>query len=142
LSFAPRDNIFANACTLLSEKPKSAGGFRPGFAQLRDFVEYSKCLPNLLYSHVSLFFGIMKDPQAPWTAKLAATLIVGYVLSPIQLIPSFIPIIGQIDDVAVIWLGMTMIRNHVGEEIMAKHLATLPNRERLQPRSKSPSLGF
>ena len=127
------NNAFDGASTLQlrpisTEGPQGPGGYLPGIAQLRDFVKNPKCLPNLLYRRVSLLFGIMKDSEAPWTAKLAATLSVAYVFSPIQLIPSFIPIIGQMDDVAVIWLGMTMVRKCAGEEIVAKHLALLQAR--------------
>jgi uncharacterized membrane protein YkvA (DUF1232 family) len=108
--------------------PKCASGTFPGFAQLRDFVKNPKRLPNLLSHQLKLLFGIMTDSQVPWTAKLAASLSVGYVFSPIQLIPSFIPIIGQMDDIAVIWLGMKMVRKYAGEQIVAKHLAILQAR--------------
>jgi uncharacterized membrane protein YkvA (DUF1232 family) len=115
--------------------PKSASGTFPGFAHLRDFVKNAKFLTNLLSHQLRLLFDIMRDSQVPWTAKVAASLSVGYVFSPIQLIPSFIPIIGQLDDVAVIWLGMKMVRRYAGEQIVAKHLAIL------QARSANPSSG-
>jgi uncharacterized membrane protein YkvA (DUF1232 family) len=108
-----------------TEGPKGAGGCSPGFSQLRDFAKNPKLLPNLIYRQLSLLFRIMKDSQVPWTAKLAASLTVGYVFSPIQLIPSFIPIIGQMDDLAVIWLGMRMVRKYAGKEIVTNHLARL-----------------
>jgi uncharacterized membrane protein YkvA (DUF1232 family) len=52
-------------------------------------------------------------PQVPWYAKLVAGFVVGYVFSPIQLIPNFIPIIGQLDDVLVVSLGMSLLRRWV-----------------------------
>ncbi len=39
-----------------------------------------------------------KDSRVPWYAKVFAVLIMGYVLSPIDLIPDFIPVIGYVDD--------------------------------------------
>lgn len=52
---------------------------------------------------------ILRHRETPWRAKLIAACTLGYLLSPVQLIPSFIPIIGQIDDVAVLFLGMKLI---------------------------------
>ena len=53
---------------------------------------------------------ILKHPAVPWPAKLVAGCTVGYILSPIQLIPSFIPVIGQLDDLAVLLAGAKLLR--------------------------------
>jgi len=53
---------------------------------------------------------ILKHPQVPWHAKLVAGCTVGYLLSPIQLIPTPIPVIGQLDDLAVLIVGMKLVR--------------------------------
>jgi len=53
---------------------------------------------------------ILKDPRTPWYSRVVAGAAVGYVLSPVQLIPSFIPFIGLIDDVAVLSAGMALVR--------------------------------
>jgi uncharacterized membrane protein YkvA (DUF1232 family) len=53
---------------------------------------------------------VLKHPQAPIAAKAVAAVTIGYVLSPIQLIPSFIPVIGWMDDLLVIWLGGKLLR--------------------------------
>jgi uncharacterized membrane protein YkvA (DUF1232 family) len=47
-----------------------------------------------------------KDPRVPWYAKLLALCIVAYVLSPIDLIPDFIPILGYLDDLILVPLGI------------------------------------
>ena len=52
----------------------------------------------------------LRHPQVPWYAKAVAGCAVLYVFSPIQLIPNFIPIIGQMDDVLVVSLGMRFLR--------------------------------
>lgn len=44
----------------------------------------------------------LKHPQTPWYAKLVAGITVGYALSPIDLIPDFIPILGYIDDLIIL----------------------------------------
>jgi uncharacterized membrane protein YkvA (DUF1232 family) len=53
---------------------------------------------------------LVRSPKVPWPAKIIATCSVAYVFSPIQLIPSFIPIIGQLDDLAVLFIGTKLTR--------------------------------
>lgn len=57
-------------------------------------------------------------PQVPWYAKLVAGFVVGYVFSPIQLIPNFIPIIGQLDDVLVVSIGVRLLRRWVPPPVL------------------------
>ena len=45
---------------------------------------------------------VLKHPQTPWIAKLFLGLAVGYLLLPFDLIPDFIPVLGQLDDVIII----------------------------------------
>jgi uncharacterized membrane protein YkvA (DUF1232 family) len=54
---------------------------------------------------VSLALG---HPQTPWYAKVFAALIVGYALSPIDFIPDFIPVLGYLDDVILLPLGIAL----------------------------------
>ncbi|PYY17225.1 MAG: hypothetical protein DMG61_00230 [Acidobacteria bacterium] len=53
---------------------------------------------------------LLRHPDAPWRAKVVAACTVGYLLSPIQIIPTFIPLIGQLDDLAVLLTGMKLLR--------------------------------
>jgi len=61
---------------------------------------------------VTLWFA-SKHPATPWYAKALGVFVVGYALSPIDLIPDFIPVLGYVDDVlllpALIWLAIRMI---------------------------------
>lgn len=54
-----------------------------------------------------------RDPRVPWYAKAMAGIVAAYALSPIDLIPDFIPVIGLLDDVLIapagIWLAVRMI---------------------------------
>src|ERR687885_1977708 len=63
-------------------------------------------------------------PKTPWYAKAFAALIVGYVFSPIDLIPDFIPGIGLLDEMVVVpigvWIAAKMIPHHVLEEAQEK----------------------
>jgi uncharacterized membrane protein YkvA (DUF1232 family) len=47
-----------------------------------------------------------RDPRVPWYAKLVAGAVAAYALSPIDLIPDFIPVLGYLDDVVVVPLGI------------------------------------
>ncbi len=65
-----------------------------------------------------------KHPGVPWYAKLFTALVVGYALSPIDLIPDFIPVLGYLDDLVIvsagIYLSLKMIPKDVLEECREK----------------------
>lgn len=68
-----------------------------------------------------------RHPDTPWYAKALAVLIVGYALSPIDLIPDFIPVLGYLDDVILlpvgIFLCIRLIPPHVLDECRAEAAA-------------------
>jgi len=49
-----------------------------------------------------------RDPRVPWYAKAAAGAVAAYALSPIDLIPDFIPVIGYLDDLLIVPLGIML----------------------------------
>ena len=57
-------------------------------------------------------------PQVPWHAKAVAGCAVLYIVSPVQLIPNFIPVIGQMDDVLVVAFGIKYLRRHVPQSVL------------------------
>ena len=57
-------------------------------------------------------------PQVPWHAKAVAGCAVLYVVSPVQLIPNFIPIIGQMDDVLVVTFAIKYLRRYVPQSVL------------------------
>jgi uncharacterized membrane protein YkvA (DUF1232 family) len=61
---------------------------------------------KLIKRDVMTIYYAMKDPRTPWYAKAFAALVVGYALSPIDLIPDFIPILGYLDDIILVPLGI------------------------------------
>ena len=61
-----------------------------------------------------------RDPRTPWYAKAVAALVVAYALSPIDLIPDFIPILGYIDDLLLLPLGIWFVLTMIPPEIMAE----------------------
>jgi len=60
----------------------------------------------------------LRHPQVPWYAKGVAGCAVLYVFSPIQLIPNCIPIIGQLDDVVVVSLGIKFLKRFVPQTVL------------------------
>jgi uncharacterized membrane protein YkvA (DUF1232 family) len=49
-----------------------------------------------------------RDPRTPWYAKALAAVVVAYALSPIDLIPDFVPVLGYLDDLILIPLGIAL----------------------------------
>lgn len=61
-----------------------------------------------------------RKPEVPWYAKLLGAIVVGYALSPIDLIPDFIPVLGYLDDVILIPLGITLVIKLIPAEVLAE----------------------
>jgi uncharacterized membrane protein YkvA (DUF1232 family) len=61
-----------------------------------------------------------KDPRTPWYAKALAACVVGYALSPIDLIPDPIPILGYIDDFLLLPLGIAAVRKMIPPVVLAE----------------------
>lgn len=59
-----------------------------------------------------------KRPDVPIYAKVAAIFVVGYALSPIDLIPDFIPVLGYLDDLILVPLGITLAIKLIPKDIM------------------------
>lgn len=64
-----------------------------------------------------------RDPRVPWYAKAVAIAVAAYALSPIDLIPDFIPVLGYLDDVIIVPAGIVLVRRLIPEAIMAEHRA-------------------
>lgn len=62
-----------------------------------------------LKNELAAIFLAYKKPGVPWYAKLIAIIVVGYALSPIDLIPDFIPVLGYLDDLILIPLGISLV---------------------------------
>lgn len=60
-----------------------------------------------------------RDARTPWSLRLLALLIAGYVLSPIDLIPDFIPVLGYLDDVVLVPLAIALLLRLLPVEVVA-----------------------
>ena len=75
-------------------------------------------------SDVHALYLASRDPRVPWYAKALAVFVAGYALSPIDLIPDFIPVIGYLDDLIIVPLGIALVVRMIPAEVMAEHRAT------------------
>lgn len=73
-----------------------------------------------LKQEVHAIYLCCKDPRTPWYAKAMAGFIVGYALSPIDLIPDFIPILGYVDELILLPLGIAAVRRMIPQAILAE----------------------
>jgi len=71
-----------------------------------------------------------RDPRVPWCAKLAAACVAAYALSPVDLIPDFIPILGYLDDLLLVPLGIVLVVRLIPPPVMAELREAAARRER------------
>ncbi len=71
-----------------------------------------------LRKEAHVFYFAFKHPGTPWYARLIAACAAGYLLSPIQIIPSFIPVIGFMDDLVVLVVGFKLIKKSISPEVL------------------------
>jgi uncharacterized membrane protein YkvA (DUF1232 family) len=76
---------------------------------------------RLIKRDVHALYLARRDPRVPWYAKTLAALVAGYALSPIDLIPDFIPVVGYLDDVILVPLGIMAVIRLIPPEVMAEH---------------------
>jgi uncharacterized membrane protein YkvA (DUF1232 family) len=73
--------------------------------------------PNL----VKLYGRLVVDRRVPLRARVLALATLGYTVSPIDLIPDFVPFLGQVDDIIVVASGLQRLADAAGPEILAEH---------------------
>lgn len=79
--------------------------------------EYALLAPRL----VKLVWRLARDPRVPARAKAVLFVLVGYLASPVDLIPDFIPGLGQLDDLVIAAFALDQILNRVPDEVVRQH---------------------
>jgi uncharacterized membrane protein YkvA (DUF1232 family) len=79
-----------------------------------------KDLTGFLPACVTLVRRLRADPRVPWQAKAAVVLAGLWVLSPIDLLPEFLPVIGPLDDVVVVALALRFAARRVPREVLVE----------------------
>src|ERR687892_2801578 len=73
-----------------------------------------------LSSYTYTLYLAYRHPRTPWYAKVFAALIVGYVFSPIDPIPDFIPVVGLLDEMVVVPIGILIAAKMIPEDVFAE----------------------
>ena len=82
---------------------------------IKQIIPFGACIPKAV-KRITL-----KDNRTPFIAKAFAFIIVGYALSPIDLIPDFIPILGYLDDLIILPLLVYLALRFIPEDIMEEY---------------------
>lgn len=90
-------------------------GSRPGGILLQRWTDKAKSIKRDLYA----VYLACRDPRTPWYARLLAVAVIGYALSPIDLIPDFIPVIGYLDDLILVPLGLMLVVRLIPPDVLA-----------------------
>jgi uncharacterized membrane protein YkvA (DUF1232 family) len=81
---------------------------------LRDLKSWARGLKREVYA----IYLAAQSPRVPWYTKCLALAVAGYALSPIDLIPDFIPVLGYVDDLIIVPLGIWLVLSLIPEEVM------------------------
>jgi uncharacterized membrane protein YkvA (DUF1232 family) len=89
-----------------------------GSVQLRKLAgDLVTTLPNL----VKLLARLVRDPRVPRRSKMVVGAALAYVVSPLDLLPEFIPVVGFADDALLVAFALNHLVNVAGEEVVLEH---------------------
>ncbi|WP_409013427.1 YkvA family protein [Deinococcus sp.] len=94
-------------------------------------IDRLKTLARTLKTDLHALSIAARDPRTPWAARAVAVLVLAYALSPIDLIPDFIPVLGYLDDLLLVPAGLWLARRMIPAQVMAEaraHAAANPAR--------------
>ena len=96
------------------------GAFVAGLA-LAGRGSSARAIARFVPDCVVLFERLLRDPQVPRSSKLLLGGVVVYLLTPIDLVPDFIPVAGQLDDALIVGLALRRVLRSVDESLVASH---------------------
>jgi len=79
-----------------------------------------KARARSLAQEVDVLYRALRHPRTPWYAKALAALVVAYALSPLDLIPDPIPVVGHLDDLLLIPLGVALVHRLIPAPVLAE----------------------
>ena len=83
---------------------------------------------NLVHE-VRVYQSVVRDPRTPWLARVLIGCAVAYALSPIDLIPDFIPIVGHLDDAVIVPLLIVVGLRFVPPDVIREHRESICGRD-------------
>jgi uncharacterized membrane protein YkvA (DUF1232 family) len=99
------------------------------------FDQLQRWARTLKRDTLALYFAA-RDPRVPWYAKTVAAAVAAYALSPIDLIPDFIPVIGYLDDLILVPLGIALAIRLIPPVVLEEHRASAAARIANRPVSR------
>src|SRR2546423_2915313 len=106
-------------------------GSRRGMSVLANRIRAPKDMGEVvdlirrLPMYIRLVWALLRDGRVPAQQKLILVGIGAYLVFPIDLIPDFVPVLGQLDDLAVVLLGLDLFIRSAPEDIVEEHLAKI-----------------
>jgi uncharacterized membrane protein YkvA (DUF1232 family) len=82
-----------------------------------DAVALARFIPDCLV----LFRRLLADPRVPWPRKAALAATIAYLAMPLDLVPDFLPVAGQIDDALIVALALRGVLRGAGEGLLREH---------------------
>lgn len=95
-------------------------GFRPP----RDPKEALETLRKMP-AYARLIWALARDPRVPVQQKLVLGAVAGYLVFPIDIIPDFIPVLGQLDDLGVLIFGLDFFIRNAPKEVVEEHMGKI-----------------
>jgi uncharacterized membrane protein YkvA (DUF1232 family) len=86
--------------------------------RMRQLLNRFKNWVKKIKTEVIALYVATKDPRTPWFAKLFAVMVVAYFFSPIDLIPDFIPVLGYLDDLILVPLGIAIALKMIPDNVL------------------------
>jgi len=78
-----------------------------------------------LPTYARLVWGLARDPRVPTQQKLVLGAMAAYLAFPLDIIPDFIPVLGQLDDVAVLLLGLDWFIRNAPPDVVEEHMTRI-----------------
>lgn len=94
-------------------------------------IEKARIWVRSIKMDVTALYLAGRDARTPWLAKAVAIAVAAYALSPIDLIPDFIPVLGYLDDLLIVPLGIVLAVRLIPAALMAEFRAAAQARGRL-----------
>jgi uncharacterized membrane protein YkvA (DUF1232 family) len=90
-----------------------------------------KSIARAFKQEVKVYRLVLKDPRTPWLARVLLGAAVAYALSPIDIIPDFIPILGQLDDLVIVPVLVVMAVRLIPKQVIIDCRATVAGQDAL-----------
>ena len=97
-----------------------AKNFRPP-RDPKEALEMMRRMP----AYARLIWALARDPRVPTQQKLVLGAIAGYLVFPIDIIPDFIPVLGQLDDLGVLIFGLDFFIRNAPKEVVEEHMGRI-----------------